>query len=272
MKNLILTFILILFFSACSTTEKQEEKSQDLESRVELTGATKVVAEMIEATGGKQNFYNLGSVTYAFEYRDPNSPITLIGQETYVFNGELSRADYSEHSLLGTNGKVIEGYDGKNTWVTFNGKVSEDEQANGVARFLRKTNYYWFAMFFKLLDEGVNHELLPSKQVNGTNYDLVKITFGDTIGDAQDTYILYINQETKLVDQFLFTIKAFGIEEPSLMIVEYETIDGIQVGSKRKYIKADWEGNIVGEKYVTTDWKNVQFGISLDRGLFLKPE
>ena len=73
------------------------------------------------------------------------------------------------------------------------------------------------------------------------------------------------------MDQFLFTIIAFGIKEPSLMRFEYETINGIKIGTKRTYIKADWDGNIVGEKYVTTDWKNVQFGVDPDRDMFSKP-
>ena len=58
--------------------------------------------------------------------------------------------NYTKHSMLGANGKVEDGFDGKNAWIKFNGQLSDDEQANGVARFLRKTNYYWFAMFFKL--------------------------------------------------------------------------------------------------------------------------
>ncbi len=265
------TLIIGLLLIACTAPVKEKEQPTTPEVQPELTGAKKIVAEMIEATGGRENFYNLGSVTYDFEYRDPVSPITLVGKETYDFDGELSYATYKGHSLLGGNGKVVEGYDGSNAWVTFNGKISDDEQANGIARFLRKTNYYWFAMYFKLLDDGVNHELIGSKTIKGQDYDLVKVTFEDTVGDAQDTYVLYINKATKLVDQFLFTIIAFGIQEPSLMRFEYETINGIKIGTKRKYIKADWEGNILGEKYVTTTWQNVRFDIKPDRAMFARP-
>ena len=229
-----------------------------------------LIADMVEALGGKQNFYNQGNVTYDYEYKDPNSPLTLTGKETYVFDGELSRGDYSEHSLLGANGKVLEGFDGKEAWVKFNGQVSADKQANGVARFLRKTNYYWFAMFFKLQDEGVNLEYTGTKKVEGRDYDLVKVTFGDQVGDAQDTYVLYINKRTKLVDQFLFTVIGFGITEPNLMKVNYETIKGIKIPSDRVYIKSNWEGEVVGEKWVTTYWSNIQFNTKMDSNLFSK--
>lgn len=232
--------------------------------------AKKLVAEMIDVLGGKENFYKQGNVTYDYEYKDPNSPLTLIGTETYVFDGEKSHANYTTHSMLGANGKVEDGFDGKNAWIKFNGTLSTDEQANGVARFLRKTNYYWFAMFFKLQDAGVNLEHIGEQKVEGRDYDLVKVTFGNDVGDAQDTYVLYINKRTKLVDQFLFTVIGFGIKDPNLMKVHYETINGIKIPTERVYIAADWDGNIVGKKWTTTYWENIRFNTKIDEAIFSK--
>ncbi len=235
--------------------------------------AKQLVTEMIEAVGGKKNFYKLKNVTYDYEYRNKTMPLNLVGHETYVFNGELSHAVYTEHTMSAPKGeKVVEGYDGKDAWVTLNGQLSDNEQANGFARFIRKTNYYWFSMFFKLLDEGINYEYLSTKTIKGKTYDLVKITYGENVGDAQDTYVLYINKETKRVDQFLFTVMGFGISEPSLMVMEYETIDGLQIPSKRKYTKADWEGNVKGESWVITNWTNIKFNTPVDKEIFSKPK
>ena len=254
MKNIVIILTAILMATSSSF-------AQD---------ANKIVADMIETLGGRQAFYNLGNVSYDFSYHDPNAPLTLSSKETYVFDGELSQGDFSEHGFLGDNGKVLEGYDGKDAWVKFDGKVSEDPNALGVTRFLRKTNYYWFAMFFKLQDEGVNLEYLKTKKVEGKDYDLVKVSFGNSVGDAQDTYILYINQRTKLVDQFLFTIVAFGMNEPKLMKVHYETIEGIKIPTERVYIDSNWEGEVVGKKWVTTYWTNIKFNTNIDRSIFSK--
>ncbi len=234
--------------------------------------AQQLIAEMIEAMGGKENFYNQGSVSYQYEYHnsDPTAPLHLAGTETYVFDGELSRAEYTQHSILGAAGKVIEGYDGQEAWVSLNGQISDDKQANGVARFLRKTNYYWFAMFFKMQDEGVNLSYEGNTSIEGRKYDLVKVTFGNQVGDAQDTYVLYINQRTKLVDQFLFTVIGFGVTEPNLMKVQYETINGLRIPSDRVYTKANWEGEILSENWVTTTWSNIQFGKEINRTIFAK--
>ncbi|WP_298421103.1 DUF6503 family protein [uncultured Kordia sp.] len=235
--------------------------------------ANEIISEVTETLGGKQNFYNKGTVSYNYEYRAPKgeNAITLVGKETYMFDGERSYATYSTHSLTGANGKVVEGYDGTDAWVTFDGKLSTDKQANGVARFLRKTNYYWFAMFFKLSDSGVNQELLSDQMVNGKNYHRIKITFGNNVGDGQDTYILYVNKKTKLIDQFLFTVVSFGVTDPYLMTFEYETVAGIKIPSKRRYIEADWNGTIKGKAYYITNWTNIQFGVSVDKSMFEKP-
>ncbi|GAA3520956.1 hypothetical protein GCM10022393_39090 [Aquimarina addita] len=233
--------------------------------------AKQLISEMMDAIGGKENFYAKGNVTYGYEYNDPKAKTSLKSQETYMFDGERSHADYSTHSMLGgTEKKVVEGYDGSNAWVTLDGVVSTDEKANGIARFLRKTNYYWFTMFFKLLDEGVNQEFIGTKTVDEKEYNLVKITFGDKVGDAQDTYVLYINKETKMIDQFLFTIVAFGVTEPKLMTFEYETVDGIKIATKRKYASANWEGKIISKDYATTNWTNIKFNTAIDPSLFTK--
>jgi len=232
--------------------------------------AKELIEQTIDATGGKQNFYNQKNVTYNIHYRTPpgENAIAFKGKETYAFDGELSHSIYEKHSITGAS---EEGYDGKEFWVKIGGKLSDDKQVNGVARFLRKTNYYWFSMFFKLLDDGLVYEKLADQKVNHIDYYRIKMTFKDGVGDAQDTYILYINQKTKLIDQFLFTITGFGITDPSLMSFDkWETINGIKIPTKRKYIKANWEGDILSKEYTYTDWTNIKFNIDIDTSLFKK--
>jgi len=234
--------------------------------------AEELIAEAITAVGGKENFYNQKDVSYNIHYKTPpgENAIELKGKETYAFDGELSHCEYTKQSITGAS---EEGYDGKEFWVKKEGSLINDQKAQGVARFLRKTNYYWFAMFFKLQDDGLIYEKLTEQKVNGKEYNRVKITFKDAIGDTKDTYILYINKETKLIDQFLFTVTGFGITEPSLMSFDkWETINGIKIPTVRKYINADWEGNIKGKAYVHTNWTNIKFNNGVERSFFSKAQ
>ena len=41
-------------------------------------------------------------------------------------------------------GEIVQGYNGRETWMTVGGKPVEDQQLLKLADFLRKTNYYWF--------------------------------------------------------------------------------------------------------------------------------
>ncbi len=277
MKKLIYVFALCSLIACQSNTKTDKTATATTNEDVIVQSQPKTARQYIEhainAIGGSKAFYNKGTVTYDYEYRAPEGPnaITLIGKETYMFEGERSYASFTTHSLTGANGKVVEGYDGKNAWVTFDGKVSDNEQANGVARFLRKTNYYWFAMFYKLLDPGVNQEFLSDQTINGKDYKRIKITFGDDVGDGQDTYVIYVNKETKLIEQFLFTIVGFGVTDPFLMTFDYETIEDIKIPTKRRYIESDWDGNIKGKNYYITNWTNIKFGVELDTSMFEKP-
>lgn len=254
MKNLIKILLLTLFTVSSLYAQNSE----------------KIVADMINQLGGKKAFYNMKNVTYDVEFKDRNTPMNLVSKEVYVFDKERSYAEYSEHSMLDTNSKITEAYDGKNVWIKFNGKISNDKQANSLARFWRKTNYYWFAMFFKLQDEGVNLKHIGNKKVEGRDYDLIKVTFGSDIGDNQDTYVLYVNKRTKLVDQLLFTVVAFNIMEPELVKFSYETIDGIKIPTERFETSSNWEGEVIDNKWATVYWTNIKFNNKIDMAIFSK--
>ncbi len=236
--------------------------------------AKTLVEKMVEACGGKENFYSLEDVQYEYTYQDMATGKKDVAVERYVFDGELSWAKFiTRENVMAPQmkGEMIQGYNGKESWVTVDGKLIEDPQLLKFTDFLRKTNYYWFTMMFKLLDPGVNYEYAGTKEVNGVSYDLVKITFGENIGDVQDKYLLFINPETHMVDQFLFTVLDFNITEPNLMMVKYEEIDGVKLPTNRTYTKADWDGNVKGDKWTAEISRNIVFKNGFTRDMFEKP-
>ncbi len=202
----------------------------------------KLVAETVAAVGGKNAHYPLKDVEYTYTYtKDGKKDVST---ERYVFDGELSWAEYvtSDNLAPEVSDPITQGYDGSKTWVKIDGQLLADEMMVRRADFLRKTNYYWFAMFFKLLDPGMTYEYLGDYQKGDITYDVVKAGFEPGVGDVQDYYQLYINRETKLVDFFLFTVMDFGMEDALLMEVEFEEIDGVKLPTKRRYAPAvSWE-------------------------------
>ena len=136
-------------------------------------------------------------------------------------------------------------------------------------KFNRKTNLYWFAMIQKLLDPGLKYEFLKEEAIGNNQYNIVKISFESANGEPTDIYQLYINQETKLVDQFLFTVVAYGVvENPMLMQMEYEEVDGLLIPTKRKYKKSTWDAEVSDAPWILVDWSDIKFDNGLERSEF----
>ena len=215
---------------------------------------------------------NLVDVQYEYLYRKNGEGKEDVSIERYVFDGELSWAKYTKRETLfpDSKGELIQGFNGKTSWATLDEEPVTDEKILKMSDFLRKTNFYWFAMMPKLSDPGINYKYKGTKEKDGIQYDIVEISYESGVGDVQDIYLLYLNPNTHLVDQFLFTVMDFGLKDPLLMTVEYEEVEGLWLPTKRKYIKSNWEGEILGDAWVDEISTNVKFNNGFDRSTFSK--
>lgn len=238
--------------------------------------AHNLVEQAVEAVGGGMAALKAkNDVRYKYTQRDLSQNKADVSIEKYLFDGELSRATYLEHDLYvmpDRPGEVVQIYDGENVRVLLDGELVEDPQALQMAEFNRKTNFYWFAMMHKLLDPGLDYQYEGYEEIDGVNYDKVRVTFGEGVGDVQDTYLLYINPETHLVDRFLFTVMDFGMDQPFMMFVEYEEVDGVKLPARRRYAQSNWQGEIVGDKWTEEIMEDIEFGVGLTPRDFELPQ
>ncbi|MGB5809863.1 MAG: DUF6503 family protein [Polyangiales bacterium] len=225
-----------------------------------------LVAKVVSEAGGADALREKKDVQYTYLYRNGETGALDVSVERYVFDGERSWARYDVHeggAFAGLEGTIVQGYDGKSTWQTVDGVRTTDPKQLKIADFLRKTNFYWFAMTFKLLDPGMTYVYEGRRKVGDTTYELVRVGFDEGVGDVADTYLLYINPKTSRIDQFLFTVLDFGKKEPLMMKVEYERVDGLLIGTKRLYAPATWSGKMLG----TPKWaEEISVGIRFDNG------
>lgn len=265
--KLISSFIsFLIVFSFIANTGAKDSKNKD---------PKKLVEKMVETVGDYNKLKSLKDVQYTYTNRDNASGKADVSIERYIFDGEMSWAKYTKHEKYvfpDQQGEVIQGYNGKDSWVTLNGKLIDDPQANKLADFIRKTNFYWFAMMQKLLDPGINYTYEGIKNVNGIDYELVRVGFNEGVGDVSDTYLLYINPNTNLVDQFLFSVMDFGVTEPFIMKVEYEEIEGAKLPSARKFTKANWEGEVLEDIWNDEIMTDIKFNNGFNKSDFDKPE
>lgn len=231
-----------------------------------------LVFKMIENVGNYEKLRSKKDVTYDYTYRTPDGS-TDRSTEKYIFEGELSYGKYSQHerTLPQIEGSIEQGFDGKEFWLKSNGKLVNDSSALKKVMFNRPTNFYWFTMFQKLADPGLNYEYLGETTIANKSFDIVKITFELNSGKPTNIYQLYINKETGLVDQFLFTVVESGVvETPYLMQMAYEEVDGILLPTNRQYKKSNWEAEVTATPWIYVNWSNIKFDNNYKREDFLK--
>ena len=272
LPKLVIVIIFSTFLVACGNKEaKTKENAKKVEAQMPefQNKGHELVYKMTQETGGYQDLLNLKDIVFNYTYRTPDQKED-ISIESYIFDGELSHGTYLKHerTLPDLKGKMQQGYNGKDFWLKIDGQEITDSTAIASVIFTRKTNFYWFAMMQKLLDPGINYEYLGQESAVGKIYEVVKITFASADDVATDTYHLYINPKTHLVDQFLFTVVSKNVTDPILMRVEYENIDGVLLTTYRKYTKSDWKANVINDVWVEEITKDIKFNQDLDKSIF----
>jgi len=218
-----------------------------------------LIQAMEKVNGGWNSLLKLEDVEYTYKYDDKAKGIDM-STERYIFQDESSWAEYSQHNvnvMPGKEGKVMQSLvDGKPK-IMMDGKKITDEAAVGGTAFLRHANFYWFTMMYKLNDPNAVHTYLGTEDMNGMKYDKVNIKYKGTGKTANDEYILYFNPKTHLVDQFYFSLPAFGINSPVIrMELEYKKINGVYIATHRKGYFPDGNGGyVLGGEYTSSNIK-----------------
>lgn len=271
-----LILILSLFFAltSCKNEKQIDKPSTNLGKENTISFLNKgheLVYKMTQKVGDYTKLSNKKDVVYTYTYQTPDGK-SDVSTEKYIFNGELSYGNYNKHqrTLANLEGIIEQGYDGSEFWLKNNGQLITDTTALKRVAFNRPTNYYWFTMMQKLLDPGLNYEHLGEKTINNFKYDIVKVTFESKDNAAKDIYQLYINKETNLVDQFLFTVMDFKKAEPFLMELTYENIDGLLIPTKRRYKNSNWNADVTDKPWILVNWTDIKFDNNLNEELFNK--
>ncbi|AVI51140.1 hypothetical protein C5O00_08110 [Pukyongia salina] len=267
-KTIAIASGLLLLLTSCKNPSEKELKATKTLSEPAITFQNKgheLIHKLVQKVGDYQTLRNKKDVVYTYTYRVPDGK-TDVSTEKYIFDGELSYGEYKQHqrTLPHLEGTMEQGFNGQEFWLKLNGETITDTTALKRVAFARPTNFYWFTMFQKLLDPGLNYEYLDKKTIGPKTYDIVSISFESKNNKPTDIYQLYINEESGLVDQFLFTVADFGvIETPFLMQLEYEQIEDLLIPTKRKYKKSNWDALVTNDPWIEVSWTNIKFNNGL---------
>jgi len=259
--------ITLIIFAIITTISCGDQKAT-----IPTSKGGKLVSKMVDKVGRMDKLLAKKDVAYTYTYTVPGGKAD-ISHEKYIFDGELSYGMYVQHqrTLPDLKGIVEQGYDGNEYWLKANGVEVKDEKALKKVAFSRPTNYYWFTMMQKLLDPGLKYTHVGETKLKNMDYDIVKVEFESKGDKPTDIYQLYINKETNLVDQFLFTVADFGVmDEPKLMVVEYEKVENLYIPTKRKYKSSTWNADVSKDPWITVEWSDIKFDNNLKKETFKK--
>ncbi len=153
--------------------------------------AEALVDEWIEALGGMETYWKLRTARFTLttEMYDTESGRLRRTRPRYV---TIEKAETGERARIERwegNDFIQQGSDENGTWAFLNGEPLPD-----TAKDMREVAYvsgdvnYWIGLPFKLRDPGVN---LAYRGIDEAGRHDVLVTFGEGVGDHQDTWHYY---------------------------------------------------------------------------------
>lgn len=245
------------------------ERAAEARARMESSEGGRLVLRAIEAHGGLDRWFATPTSSFGWEYSNEE-----LG---YRFRSEMvvhnrSRLAYHEMTHLGTpdDRRPFEGrmaWDGERAWFS----PADSTRVN--ARFWALSGYYFEMIPFVFADPGVRYEKLPSEELDGETYDMVKVSFEPGVGDADDYYVTYVDRETGLVRAVRYVVTFGGRpagDETLFYYDDYVTVDGLTVPTRfRGYGFADGErGEFRNEAWAD----EIDFSVPFDTARLERPD
>lgn len=243
-----------------------EERVNAARQRLESSPAGQNIWQAIEAHGGLSRWYGNGPIQFHFNYQplDGNIPRNTI----QISDNWSAKA----RQKIATDTSLQFGWDGQQAWA-----LPDTSKIPFDARFWALTPYYFVGIPFVLADEGVYLEEAGQDNLEGITYDLVKVTFGEGVGDAPDDYyVIYLHPESHLVGAYRYVVSypAYfpeGGHTPEKIMV----LDGKQVVEEivfpEGYRTFMWKDEKAGEHVTNITLSDIHFHPGLPKDYFNAP-
>ena len=114
---------------------------------------------------------------------------------------------------------------------------------------------------------------MGQEEYNGISYDKVAVSYDPAITEKEqnDSYILYVNPDTKMIDRFLFSLPAMGVNVPAIVgNYEYEDIEGQKIATKRTYFMPNEKGEYGETPSIVQTLTNVKFNNGFTKETIMK--
>ena len=210
-----------------------QQRVEATEGRLTATQGGRLLLRAIDAHGGLAAWYEAPTSSYTWTYANVGADLHF---KSFLVADNRTRRVYHDLLTLGPyeDPQPVDArfaWDGTRAWI----HPPTIEKIN--PRFWATTGYYFEQIPFVLADPGTRHERLPDEALDGTTYEMVKVSYTQGVGDSPgDTYTLYVHPETGRVDAIRYTV-TYGRDasgdaaqrETLFYYEDYVTVDGLTV-------------------------------------------
>ena len=121
----------------------------------------------------------------------------------------------------------------------------------GNARFYHNLYFYFYAFPFVVGDPGVFYEDVEPKEILGTTYNGIKITYDEGVGDSpKDYYIIWYNPETYKMEWLMYTVTfRSGERNENYRLINYgdwAEFEGLLLPTSLQWYQ--YQDDVIGEK------------------------
>lgn len=235
--------------------------------RLEASEAGRRLLQTIEAHGGLRNWFEAGSLSFDYHYRQTveNGKEMRTRNRVDLWTGR-ARQD-------GLDSEVSLAWDGEEAWISPNA-----DSFPLPARFWATTPYYFLAIPFVLADEGIRIAEDGNETIDGVDYARIRITYDSGVGDSSDDfYVLYLHPENHRVAAVRYIVSYPGFfpegghsPEKLMWYRDYEASGELIFPTN--FASYAWSEEQLGAQLAEVSARNFTLGEPLEDSLFSRPE
>lgn len=226
--------------------------------------AVAIIQNWIDAIGGMENYHRFTSATFTLTTQmwDAESGRLRRTRPRYVWIARDASGLHARVERWEGNDFIEHGWHPDGQWAAMNGEtLAEGDKDYDEANYVGGDVNYWIGLPYKLMDPGVN---LHSEGTDGDGFRVVRVTFGENVGDHQDVWRYYFADGETWPTRVEYVEAGKTSRNPHWW-KDIQEVDGYYYAGRRVY--HDDQGRVT-KVIVLTD---LVVNPEIDRAKFLRP-
>jgi hypothetical protein len=259
---------LALLGIACTRSEDPSEP------RLPEGRAGEILSHAIEAAGGWDVWIGKRDAGFVSTTTISNPVAGTTSETLGLYRLPLHDLRKVRFDSLGLIEPVAVGLDGKDIWVSRDGRPVPRDEDLGVPRFNVVSTAFWFGLPFRLAELPVTITDEGDRVEGEERYALLSVTLNDDAPETPgDRFLIWFDARTGLIHRLVARIDAPFLAHRLWVGFwrDYRDVDGLRIERRRRFLPSDEEGNVVGSLVVDQLVEDVRFDVGVSENLFKRP-